>query len=687
MKLRVQLQVEAVGEGQRQAVAPGLVEQRGEQDGARGEQARGDDRPGQPHRPRGPLRGVVAGGSARRRMARLPASARVIELGADVHRGHGRGAPPPGQFTPPAAQGPARAGTADSLRGREHALLHSWPGPRPRLRRAPPPVGGGRPRADRARRARSSRIPHGTTVVAVRYLDGVVLAGDRRATSGNLISHRSIEKVFPADQHSGVAIAGAAGPGHRDGQAVPAPARALREGRGRGAQPRGQGQPARPDGPQPPAGGHAGPRGGAAVRRLRRRRSVGRLFQYDVTGGRYEEHEIATTGSGSLHAGTVLKLGWPRTCSATPPSTWPSPRCSPRPTRTPPRAAPTSSGASTRSSPPSPPRGSAGSPTPSSRSALAPTWSHEPCRSATAGDLTHGLGGAPMSMPFYVAPEQVMKDRADYARKGIARGRSLVALIAAPGILICAENPSNTLRKVSEIYDRIAFGGVGKYNEFDQLRIAGVRHADLQGLQLQPRRRRRAQPRQPVRADPGADLHPRDEAHGGRDPRRRGRRMARAATSSSTSSTTAPSWTRPTSACSAATPTPSPQRLKESWRPDVTLAEALGIAAAALAGPERTLGADDLEVALLSRDGERRAFRRLADADVASMLASLPPAATPAVAAEAPSPPQPLRPTTHQTARATVHPAGTGRVRPWSDASSGSRTSTGSPARCAGNDA
>ena len=86
-----------------------------------------------------------------------------------------------------------------------------------------------------------------------------------------------------------------------------------------------------------------------------------------------------------------------------------------------------------------------------------------------------------MNMPFYVAPEQVMKDRADYARKGIARGRSLIAFRFDEGIAICAENTSSTLRKVSEIYDRIAFAGVGKYNEFDQLRIAGVRHADLKG--------------------------------------------------------------------------------------------------------------------------------------------------------------------------------------------------------------
>ncbi|MFT4659046.1 MAG: proteasome alpha subunit, partial [Ilumatobacter sp.] len=88
-----------------------------------------------------------------------------------------------------------------------------------------------------------------------------------------------------------------------------------------------------------------------------------------------------------------------------------------------------------------------------------------------------------MSMPFYVAPEQMMKDRADYARKGIARGRGLVAMRYTEGIVIVAENASETLRKVSEIYDRIAFAGVGKYNEFDQLRVAGIRAADLKGFQ------------------------------------------------------------------------------------------------------------------------------------------------------------------------------------------------------------
>ena len=86
-----------------------------------------------------------------------------------------------------------------------------------------------------------------------------------------------------------------------------------------------------------------------------------------------------------------------------------------------------------------------------------------------------------MSMPFYVSPEQLMKDRADFARKGIARGRSVVAAQYADGIMFVSENPSQALHKVSEIYDRIAFAAVGRYNEFENLRIAGVRLADMRG--------------------------------------------------------------------------------------------------------------------------------------------------------------------------------------------------------------
>jgi proteasome alpha subunit len=86
-----------------------------------------------------------------------------------------------------------------------------------------------------------------------------------------------------------------------------------------------------------------------------------------------------------------------------------------------------------------------------------------------------------MSVPFYVSPEQIIKDKADYARKGIARGRSVVVMQYADGIAFIAENPSRALHKISEIYDRIAFAAVGKYNEFENLRVAGVRLADLRG--------------------------------------------------------------------------------------------------------------------------------------------------------------------------------------------------------------
>lgn len=86
-----------------------------------------------------------------------------------------------------------------------------------------------------------------------------------------------------------------------------------------------------------------------------------------------------------------------------------------------------------------------------------------------------------MSIPYYVSPEQLMRDKADYARKGIARGKSVIVLEYADGILFIAENPSATLHKISEIYDRIAFAGVGKFNEFEQLRIGGIRLVDLKG--------------------------------------------------------------------------------------------------------------------------------------------------------------------------------------------------------------
>lgn len=86
-----------------------------------------------------------------------------------------------------------------------------------------------------------------------------------------------------------------------------------------------------------------------------------------------------------------------------------------------------------------------------------------------------------MAAPFYVSPDQIMQDKAEYARKGIAKGKSIVAMEYAGGLLLMAENPSASLNKISEIYDRIAFAGVGKYSEFETLRKIGIRYADIVG--------------------------------------------------------------------------------------------------------------------------------------------------------------------------------------------------------------
>jgi proteasome beta subunit len=154
--------------------------------------------------------------------------------------------------------------------------------------------------------------PHGTTVVAIRYVDGVVMAGDRRATSGNLISHRTMEKVFPADRHSGVAIAGAAGPAlemvklfqlQLEHYEKVENAELSLEGKANQL-----GQMVRSHLPAAMQGFPVVP----LFAGFDTRRNIGRLFEYDVTGGRYEEQDFAATGSGSLHAGTVVKIGYRR---------------------------------------------------------------------------------------------------------------------------------------------------------------------------------------------------------------------------------------------------------------------------------------------------------------------------------------------------------------------------------------
>jgi proteasome beta subunit len=154
------------------------------------------------------------------------------------------------------------------------------------------------------------QIAHGTTVVAVRYADGVVMAGDRRATSGHLISHRTIEKVFPADRHSGVAIAGAAGPAMEMVRLFQLQLEHYEKVEGSMLSLEGK---ANQLSSMLRAHLPAAMQGLVVVpifAGFDRKRRHGRLFQYDVTGGRYEERDFATSGSGSLHAGTVIKLGF-----------------------------------------------------------------------------------------------------------------------------------------------------------------------------------------------------------------------------------------------------------------------------------------------------------------------------------------------------------------------------------------
>jgi proteasome beta subunit len=156
----------------------------------------------------------------------------------------------------------------------------------------------------------ADQVTHGTTVVAIRYADGVVMAGDRRATSGHLISHRTMEKVYPADRYSGVAIAGAAGPAMEMVKLFQLQLEHYEKVEGSHLSLEGKanqlGQMVRNHLPAAMQGLAVVPLfAGYDVRR-----QLGRLFQYDVTGGRYEELNFATTGSGSLHAGTVIKLGF-----------------------------------------------------------------------------------------------------------------------------------------------------------------------------------------------------------------------------------------------------------------------------------------------------------------------------------------------------------------------------------------
>jgi len=227
-----------------------------------------------------------------------------------------------------------------------------------------------------------------------------------------------------------------------------------------------------------------------------------------------------------------------------------------------------------------------------------------------------------MSTPFYVAPEQVMKDRADYARKGIARGRALVAVQYTDGIAIIAENPSSTLRKVSEIYDRIAFAGVGKYNEFDQLRVAGVRAADLKGYQYS-----RADVDARSLANQYAQILGQIFTHEMK-PLEVEILVAEIGTDAAADQLFHILYDgtvldeRRYSVLGGDADAIAARLAPELAGAVPDLANALKVANSALAGPDRTLVADDLEVAVLRRNGSRRAFARLDDVEVSNLLAS-----------------------------------------------------------------
>ena len=224
-----------------------------------------------------------------------------------------------------------------------------------------------------------------------------------------------------------------------------------------------------------------------------------------------------------------------------------------------------------------------------------------------------------MSMPYYVPPEQFMKDRADYARKGIARGRALVALVYDNGIALVSENPSSTLHKISEIYDRIAFAGVGKYNEFDQLRVAGVRAADIKGYQFsrqdvdarsltnqyaQILSQVFSEAPKPMEvellvAEIGLDKKDDRLFHVMYDGTVLAEQNFSVLGGDSQTVT---------------------DRLKSGYAPESSLKLALQNAITALSGSDASLKHSDLEIAVLERNGRRRCFRRIVDSEIATII-------------------------------------------------------------------
>jgi proteasome alpha subunit len=231
-----------------------------------------------------------------------------------------------------------------------------------------------------------------------------------------------------------------------------------------------------------------------------------------------------------------------------------------------------------------------------------------------------------MTMPFgYVSPEQVMKDRADYARKGIARGRAVLVMSYGGGILFVTENPSSALHKISEIYDRIGFAAVGKYNEFENLRVAGVRMADLRGYSYD---RRDVTGR--ALANTYAQILGTIFSSGGEKPFEVELTVAEVGDSPATDQLYRLTYDGSVAdeegiVVMGASAEEIGTALRDGRTDDMDLGAALRLAVRALAstdGEPREIAADALEVAILDRTRPRRTFRRLSDAAVAEILAA-----------------------------------------------------------------
>jgi proteasome alpha subunit len=229
-------------------------------------------------------------------------------------------------------------------------------------------------------------------------------------------------------------------------------------------------------------------------------------------------------------------------------------------------------------------------------------------------------------MPFgYVSPEQIMKDRADYARKGIARGRAVLVMTYTDGILFVAENPSSALHKISEIYDQIGFAAVGKYNEFENLRVAGVRMADLRGYSYD-----RSDVTGRALANTYAQILGTIFSSGGEKPYEVEITVAEIGAAAADDqlyrltydgSVTEEHGVIVMGGSAEAISTAA----SAGHRPDIPLAEGLQLAVTSLVAPEsepRTIPAASLEVAVLDRTRPRRKFRRLTHAQLEPLLAT-----------------------------------------------------------------